>query len=1195
MDHRQHDRSPSPARKFWPFNRSRSSSPNTQGQQPNLNLDTSFNTTRSRKSSNNDAVSPSGSASSFVVRSVVRNPGGVSLPTSPVGEQNQPFFSQASRQQSASPGGARRMTLEDSDDDMSQPQQLQYRRSKSKPLGAAPASLSVPAGGPGGGVGYGTARSSNDGRPESANAHQPSPYYRPASPSASMKAGEFQKGAKDRGRSPRKSISGTSSSHSHSGHSGVPTLEQQSRSGSAHSAQSSAANSSGGKKPVARITAGPKSLAQQQQEQQQPSSRGPSPAGARHAALSGPRQFPGGQPPVGFQQQQHYHPQAPRNHSAGPPPLDQRGMMNFPPTMPAAQDEQSRDDPPSRSRRFSFGIVNRLRRDSDAGNQPPMMPAAAPLDGLPSPVDIPFGRSPNSPLRYDNGAETDYSRANSPFGSVSPAKAGGSPNSSGFLSTLMGRQAAEEREARRNQHPDDGVPRSYSPSGIGGSNLAGKWFKGVFGRSPYADEKDPNYAGELNPFPFTSSGGGARDAEDEAAYAQKLASMRQARHIVDEERQRHFMGPTTPTRPGARGGAPMFDPAQDREFRPKQVIDTDEDEGLDAALEFELGRKKSPPGRKPVPAYLPAAVKQGDESDLRDAVRATEEPLTLAQKIIQETRSKQLAREHIEAQRKQAITQQKEIANAPPTPPKTNFSSAAAGGHGQRFPSGAHQITREPAKIGAPISAPGPARNQGGSTLAPGSGPMPMDMPLPSALQEMMIRFYRFERYSVPLIRSLETRLLDIERDSMLANNPQARSASVSSHNSAEMDRWVTQMTSLMKHEVGQLRAATLEIKESRELVANIAKHGAGMGLNNSVSSFGSLVAITPSASVQQAEKARETNVSSSTFQSAVPRAAGIKQASPTKANFGFASESSKEQKASVRDRSVSPNPRPRFTDVLGKPMVGGRLSPSPAVASPVEGSKVEDRLKALLPTKQEDFRVETEDEVEEEEKGDESVSDDIAAALAAIDATSSAPTPAAVEKEEHHIPIAKSASNSSADSAEAAEEPLTPTLELPSHPAKEVSEVSTKSSALPYLSDSKPTSPVKTHFPSASAGSASGRISPTKLFAHKFAATPSSSSATSTGSPKASVKLGLVEKKRFTLPPPTTTTTAATGGMMGVTTVVAARQGGKLSRTPSYSLEEKDGAAGPTSAAFSGLAKVKPVGHTATLRERVAFFDTAK
>lgn len=1194
MDHRQTDRSPSPGRKFWPFNRSRSSSPNTQGQHSNLNLDTSFNTTRSRKSSNNDAVSPSGSASSFVVRSVVRNPGGVSLPTSPVGEQNQPFFSQGSRQQSASPGPARRMTLEDSDDDMGQPQQLQYRPSKSKPLGAAPASLSVPAGGPGGGVGYGTARSSNDGRPESANAHQPSAYYRPASPSGSMKASEFQKGAKERGRSPRKSISGTSSSHSHSGHSGIP---DQGRSGSAHSAQSSAANSSSGKKPVARITAGPKSLAQQQQEQQHSSSRGPSPAGARNAALSGPRQFPGGQPPANFQPQQpHYHPQAPRNLTPGPPPLDQRGMMAFPPSMPAAQDETSRDDSPSRSRRFSFGIVNRLRRDSDAGNQPPILPAAAPLEGLPSPVDIPFGRSPHSPLRYDNGAETDYSRANSPFGSVSPAKAGGSPNSSGFLSTLMGRQAAEEREVRRNQYPDDGVPRSCSSSGMGGSNLAGKWFKGVFGRSPRADEKDPNYAGELSPFPFASATG-ARDAEDEAAYAQKLASMRQARHIVDEERQRHFMGPTTPT--GARGGAPIFDPAQDREFRPKQVVDPDEDEGLDAALEFDLGRKKSPPGRKPVPAYLPAAVQHGDEGDLRNAVRATEEPLTPAQKIIQETRSKQLAREKIEAQRKQAITQQKEIANAPPTPPKTQAPSQ--GGHGQRFPSGAHQITREPAKTSG--AAPAPVRNQGGSTLAPGSGPLPLDMPLPSALQEMMIRFYRFERYSVPLIRSLETRLLDIERDSMLANNPQARSASVSSHNSAEMDRWVTQMTSLMKHEVGQLKAATREIKESRELVANIAKHGAGMGLSNSVSSFGSLVAITPSASVQQVEKARETNVSSSTFQSAVPRAKGVmanKPASPTKMNFGFASESAKEQKA-ARERSVSPNPRPRFTDVLGKPMVGGRLSPSPGVASPVEGVKVEDRLKALLPStaKQEESKVETGEKEQEEEEGDESVSDDIAAALAAIDATSSLPNPAPAsaeeEKEEHHIPISKSASNSSADSAEAAEEPLTPTLELPSHPTKQASEVSTKSSALPYLSESKPSSPVKTHF---SGSGASGRISPNKLFAHKFAATPSSSSTTSTGSPKASVALGLVEKKRFTLPPPSTVSATAgvggVGGIMGVTTVVAARQGGKLSRTPSYSLEEKEGGV-PTSAAFSGLAKVKPVGHTATLRERVAFFDTAK
>ncbi|SPO31829.1 uncharacterized protein UTRI_06666 [Ustilago trichophora] len=1285
MNDRRNDRSTSPAgRKFWPFNRSRSSSPNTQTK--NLQLDTSFNTTRSRKSSANSqnasAVSPSGSANSFVVRSVIRNPGGVSLPTSPANEQMQGLFGSDARQQSPSPGGVRRMTLEDSDDDLGQPQ-LQYRRSKSKPLGAA--SLGVPPGGPGGGVGYGTASSSNDGRPESAAAaNQPSPYYRPASPSGSITAADFQRGAKERGRSPRKSISGGSSSN---GHSGRPA--DQVRSGSAHSATSS----SNGKKPVARITAGPKSLVQQQQEdhhhhhqqhhyqqghfqQQQASSRGTSPAAAaaRHAALSGPRQFPGGAPPPsapGYHP--HQHPHAPRNHSAGPSPLDQRGNAGFPllpPQLPPAHD--GRDESPSRSRRFSFGIGDRSRKDSKKSLQQPNMPGAAPLDGLPSPVDIPYGRSPHSPLRFDGGAETDYSRDNSPFGSVSPARVAGSPNSSGFLSTLMGRQATEEREGRQQQqqqqrhHHDDGVPRSCSPGG--GSNLAGKWFKGVFGRSPRGDEKDPNYAADLSPYSLTSG----RDAEDEAAYAQKLASMRQARHIVDEERQRQMMGPTTPTG--------RFDPNHDREFRPKQVVDSDaeaEDAGLDAALEFELGRKKSPPGRKPVPAYLPAVSKPGqEERGAREML--PEEPLTPAQRIIQETRSKQLAREQIEAQRKEALVQQQKIANpretvaanaqfnGPPTPPKAK-AEPNLNGHQQRFPSGAHQITREPAKGGAPASTanpPAPQVQQRGSTLSPGSGPMPADMPLRDALQEMMVRFYRFERYSVPLIRSLETRLLDIERDAMLSNN---QSSSIASHNSAEMDRWVNQMTSLMKHEVGQLKAATREIKESRELVATVARHasastsgaGNGVGLSMSVSSFGSLAAITPSQSLQQVSKVpevakRETNVSSSTFESAVPRQkksnlglpAGAKpmlgkdegKHSPTKANFGFASESGKEHKENthsmMRDRSVSPNGRPRYTSVLGQPLQTNqeRLSPAPSTEASQPQSpglkkdvSVEDRLKALMEGKDESRSrsasfasaslapsadtKDAEDEEKEAEAGDESGNSQIAAALAAIDATSAIHEKNLSEhtlreqQQQHHVPVTKSGSNSSSDTVE---EPLTPSLELGVEPTaatmapkKSLSEdaKAPRPSALAYLNDeprSASSSPIKTHF-SHSPTPSSGRISPNKLFAHKFAATGSTSSTTSQSSPSASSKLGLVEKKRFTLPAPTTTpasNTAPTAVLgTGLVTTVQARNGGKLSRTPSYSLE--DGA--PTSAAFSGLAKVKPVGHTATLRERVAFFDAAK
>ncbi len=90
------------------------------------------------------------------------------------------------------------------------------------------------------------------------------------------------------------------------------------------------------------------------------------------------------------------------------------------------------------------------------------------------------------------------------------------------------------------------------------------------------------------------------------------------------------------------------------------------------------------------------------------------EPLTPAQKIIQETRSKQMAREQIEAQRKEAAMKQQQQRSTNPretiaananfngstTPPKSKAEPLPSNGHQQRFPSGAHQITRETANGG---------------------------------------------------------------------------------------------------------------------------------------------------------------------------------------------------------------------------------------------------------------------------------------------------------------------------------------------------------------------------------------------------------------------------------------------------------------------------------------------------------------
>ncbi|KAI3486729.1 hypothetical protein L1887_49679 [Cichorium endivia] len=1028
------------------------------------------------------------------------------------------------------------MTLEDSDDEQPQHGQLHYRRSKSKPLGAAPASV---------GRAAWWARRRHRLRHSPLLQRRTTRSCRRAAfavpptrkPLRQHQGGRVQQGQSARARSPRKSVSAAQRFRPRPslGLGALGNQRQEARRSHHRGTQELSAHSAtSGKKPVARITAGPKSLAQQQHEMQharlEQSSRGPSPAaGPRQAGgLAGPRQFPVAAP-AGF----------------GLPPMQ-------PPSMPHAQD--ARDESPSRSRRFSFGI-GRTRKDSDTPAAPTA--PAAPLDGLPRPSISPTAARPTR-RSASTQAQTPTTRA--PI-----------------------RPSARQSSADHTPSRDDNVPRSCSPGG--GSHLAGKWFKGVFGRSPRADEKDAAYADGVVPYP-------ARDAEDEAAVAQKMASMRQARHIVDQERQQ-WMSAQTPTRAA--------------EFRPRQVVDGD-DEDEDAALEHELGRKKSPPGRKPVPAYLPGATVESTPA------AASDEPLTPAQRIIHETRSKQLAREQIEAQRKHAADQQTQLRQTrhtqlpPATPPK---STSATGGHGERFPSGAHQLTREPVRAHPAGAA---------STLSPGSGPMPAEMGLRDALQEMMVRFYRFERYSVPLIRALEQRLVDIERDAMLASNPHARGSvgSASSAHSAEMDRWVTQMTGLMKHEVGQLKAATREISEARELVAHVARtspqeaaKSAAVPVSTSMSSFGSIHAVTPSASVQpmpqvleSPAKARQTNVSSSTFESAVPRAgagaAGVRNlvlpagakpaldkdegkhstASPTKAIFGFASESVRERDA--RERSVSPNGRPRFTSVLGQPLVHGRLSPGPTSPSAESGMKrdvsVEDRLKALVDgastrSRSSSFASAAPATLSNaEEEDDDSGAADITAALAAIEATSHGKKPSTHTLDTLREPVAvtKSASHSSSGSVE---EPLTPPLEdAPSAPG--ASPVKTR--ALSYLSTA-----AAMDEPKCAPAVASGRISPNKLFAHKFAATASTASAhsahsaNSTSSPSA--KLGLVEKKRFTLGAP-----------------VSPVSNGRLSRTPSATFEDTATAA-PTSAAFSALAKVKPVGHTATLRERVAFFDTAK
>ncbi|KAE8233991.1 hypothetical protein CF326_g974 [Tilletia indica] len=288
---------------------------------------------------------------------------------------------------------------------------------------------------------------------------------------------------------------------------------------------------------------------------------------------------------------------------------------------------------------------------------------------------------------------------------------------------------------------------------------------------------------------------------------------------------------------------------------------------------------KSALGRKPVPQMGSQDDRAAEVTPLRtqpppggDRLSRLENMLTPAQRIIQETRSRQLAQERTEADQTAratvaqaaALSQQTATQVLPTTPQSQSISPVAAADKGKarqmdripdhdlrnaggeipvrrgskKSPTKQVQILAAPAGPAAPSpprtgpSTPsGPARNPSAAAegsrmtgnLMPGAGPLPKDMSMTDALQEMMIRFYRFERYSIPLLRSLETRLVDIERDAQIAIH-QTDALSANSARDREMDLWVSEMTGMMKHEIGQLRAACGEIKEGREIVARVAQ-----------------------------------------------------------------------------------------------------------------------------------------------------------------------------------------------------------------------------------------------------------------------------------------------------------------------------------------------------------------------------------
>lgn len=611
-------------------------------------------------------------------------------------------------------------------------------------------------------------------------------------------------------------------------------------------------------------------------------SRPPSPGAIRAGAFHANRVSPG---PLSTRQKEEAEKMQKRKslddrdaslpHGNSPSPLGPRSSPGF--TSPSHTNPSTGRDNPNR---FSMPVHIPI------GSAPPPV---IPLEGMPSPVKVPI-----SPSRA--GA--------SPFGSASPA---GSP---GFSTHL----------------PNEG----RLDSGNNSPNGTSRWFKGIFGRSPRLEERDDaiynsgqwmkqnalrqqNTAAWSDGSPLGNVEG--HDLVEMEAAERKKQSMLMAARIEDEHRKRLIMQDLRqPTHEQLRSEQPdRLKFSSDQDWDPPQ--------------------SRSPPGRKPPPRFSPDELHAMSEAE-REKIAQQIDPentlsrmpgeLTPAQQIIAETRSKMRGPND-------------------PVLPVTTATQVQRGFHpangGNNDPKGSpqHEI---PVRRGGPPDKNASASQERRPSATPsgltaGSGPLPNAMPLDQALQEMMVRFYRFERYAVPLLRSLDGRLMDVERDNQMAINGDTQSAN--STRDREMDRWVGQMTSLMRHEIGQLQAATKEIRGARDLLGVFAqKHSDGKQTEPkrpsaaaatnaplSTSTKAPSIEDRRSASDQSAKKEhlRQSNFSSATFKSAVP---------PT------AADAHNERVAN----NASPNGRPRYTRALGQPLQDGRLSPLPSPSketSPLE------------------------------------------------------------------------------------------------------------------------------------------------------------------------------------------------------------------------------------------------------------------
>lgn len=849
VSRKQRGSSPGKRALQW-FTRSRSNSPNNMAREPA------------------DPPSPS----SFVVRNVVRQPGGVS--------------------QEASVDPSQHGT---------------YRKVRSQPLHAT--SLGVPPGGPGGGTGYGTAMSSNDGRPEMAT--------------------ESSRSQRRRSQRSLRSERGRSASPAR------PASPGAIRAGAFHTAT--------------RISPGPLSARQQAEQESSPTR-----VSFDHKREQAQQRRVSANSLWQSRQRQQQDGEERLDDSSRPPSAPSGATL---PRKKNSSDYRRAPDPMATT---SVSPVSAHANESHSRFSMPVhiphgsrLPPVIPIGNIPSPIKIPL-----TPSRV--GA--------SPLGSVSPA---GSP----------GCMMSTQRERR-----DSGAAGSPGAS-------AGRWFKGIFGRSPRNEEPDESIYRGPSPngrdmmqtgalawsdgLPLAGARSPLRDCEEAEAEACKRESMLMAARIEDEHRkrvmmegwrQRPDMEMQSLSRPVPKQNG-MYSPSKNlphvqhaQTSRPHQSHSFAHDQSGrrgEHDAEWDSPRTKSPPGRKPAPRFSAHDLATMDDRereqvahqvDPDDALSKLEGHLTPAQRIIAETRSKLHERERQEnaaapVDATNVLGQQSvNVVNGKQSSPSKlahTGKKAVETLHARPTPIDSRQA--EPV-LPAKTSQTGKSAG-----MTAGTGPLPLEMPMGEALQEMMIRFYRFERYAVPLMRSLEARVVDVERDNQMAIN--ADSLSADSRRDHEMDRWVGQMTGLMVHEISQLQAATREIRGARELIAVVVKRDAqytltqaqeakkadelkqqgeesmsptvvGKEVPQDISTFATETekaeTIKPTTAEEEAPKSQEprrrSNFSSATFKSAVPPPATL-QAERAAAN-------------------ASPNGRPRYTRALGQPLQNGKLSP---LVSPVK------------------------------------------------------------------------------------------------------------------------------------------------------------------------------------------------------------------------------------------------------------------